>query len=357
MTTTDTININRILNTVAERKATDVHFAVGNYPFLRIKGKISPLEGEELITPETLQGIINFFVPENKREALAQTKDYKYIYDWLGKARFRVHIFQQKGYFSVSLKLINPRLASLRELGLPKITESFLEASTGLIFITGPFNSGRSTTLASMIQNINQTRAERILYLEQPVEHLFVSAKSVIEQREVGRDVKSFAEGLKSAKDEDVNIVAVSLIDGHESLELLFELAESGRLVIAILDYYSATTALDGIISEFSDAKVSWAKNVLADFLVGLICQRLIPTVDGDMTLAAEILTPSPSAKALIKEGRFSQLESIIQTSRAEGMVSLERSLIDLVNQGKITAEEAINNAVDPKSMRTLLRK
>jgi twitching motility protein PilT len=296
-------------------------------------------------------------VPEEKKEELTQTKDFKYIYDWLGKGRFRVHIFQQKGYFSVSLKLINPQLVSLHDLGLPKIVDSFLESSMGLVFITGPFNSGRSTTLASLIQTINQTRAERILYLEEPIEHLFINDKSVIEQREVGTDVKSFAQGLQSVKDEDVNIVAVSKIDGHESLELLFELAESGRLVIACLDYYSAITALDGMVSEFTDAKIPWAQNVLADFMVGLICQRLVPTVAGDMTLAVEILTPSPSAKALIKEGRFAQLESIVQTSRAEGMISLERSLVDLVTAGKITAETAVANAIDPKAMKMLLRK
>lgn len=357
MSTTETITINRLLNTVAERKATDIHFVVGNYPFIRVKGKLVPLEGEELITPQTMQSIINFFIPEERKEEVETKKELKYIYDWLGKARFRVHIFQQKGFYSVSLKLILPQIKSLAELGLPNIVSTFLSAKKGIIFITGPFNSGRSTTLAAIIQAINQTRSEHILYLEAPIEHLFINDKSVIEQREVGIDVKSFAEGIRSARDEDVNIVAVSRADEPEALEFLLELAESGRLVIVIMDYYSAMTALDGIVSEFADAKVQWARNVLADFLVGVIVQRLIPTIAGEMILAAEILTSSPSAKALIKEGKFSALESIIQTSRAEGMVSLERSLVDLVKQGKITVEEAVNNAVDSKAMAALLRK
>ena len=357
MSTAENITINRLLNAVAERRATDIHFVVGNYPFIRVKGKLVPLEGEALITPEAMQGLINFFIPEERKAEVEAKKELKYIYDWLGKARFRVHIFQQKGFYSVSLKLIIPQLKSLHELGLPDIVANFLQAKKGIIFIVGPFNSGRSTTLSAMIQNINQTRSEHILYLEEPIEHLFVNDKSVIEQREVGVDVKTFSEGLRSAKDEDVNIVAISRVDEPETLELLLELAESGRLVIAILDYYSAVTALDGMVSKFADAKVPWARNVLADFLVGIIVQRLIPTIAGELILAVEILTASPSVKALIKEGRYIGLESIIQTSRAEGMVSLERSLVDLVKQGKISAEEAASNAVDSKAMAALIRK
>ena len=352
MSTAENITINRLLNAVAERRATDIHFVVGNYPFIRVKGKLVPLEGEALITPEAMQGLINFFIPEERKAEVEAKKELKYIYDWLGKARFRVHIFQQKGFYSVSLKLIIPQLKSLHELGLPDIVANFLLAKKGIIFIVGPFNSGRSTTLSAMIQNINH-----ILYLEEPVEHLFVNDKSVIEQREVGVDVKTFSEGLRSAKDEDVNIVAISRVDEPETLELLLELAESGRLVIAILDYYSAVTALDGMVSKFADAKVPWARNVLADFLVGIIVQRLIPTIAGELILAVEILTASPSVKALIKEGRYIGLESIIQTSRAEGMVSLERSLVDLVKQGKISAEEAASNDVDSKAMAALIRK
>jgi len=357
MSSTDTITINRILNTVAERQATDVHFVVGNYPFIRVKGKLVPLDQEELITPETMESIISFFVPEEKKEEFETKKDLKYIYDWLSKARFRVHAFQQKGYFSISLKLVPSKIHNLADLGLPKIINDFLKVSSGLVFITGPFNSGRSTTLASMIQTINQTQSKHILYLEEPIEHLFVNDKSVIEQREVGQDVDSFAEGLRSAKDEDVDIVAVSKVEGPEVIELLLELAESGRLVIALMDNYSAITALEEIVSEFTDAKVDWSKNILSELLVGVIDQRLIPTIDGDMVLAVGILTLSPSSKALIKEGRFSNLESIIQTSKAEGMISLQRAIYELAQKGKISAEAAVSHASDATDMKKMLKK
>ena len=156
MSTTETLTMNRILNEVAERRASDIHFVVGNYPFIRVRSQLSALNQEELITPETINGVINFFVSEAELTSLNEKKELKFIYDWLGKARFRVHIFQQKGYFSVSLKLINSQVKKLADLGLPKVVGDFIKQAKGLIFITGPFNSGRSATLNSLLENINQ---------------------------------------------------------------------------------------------------------------------------------------------------------------------------------------------------------
>lgn len=357
MSTAETLTINRILNNVAERKATDIHFVIGNYPYIRIGAQLLPLQEEELINPEIMQSIINFFVTEDKKELIQAKKEFKFVYDWLGKARFRVHIFQQKGFFSVSLKLISSSIKSLSDLGLPKITESLAQNTRGLLIIAGPFNSGRSATIAAIVDYINQTRTEHILFLEEPIEQLFVSQKSIIEQREVGLDVPTLVDGLKSAKDEDINVVAVAKIDDPQSLEILLELVESGRLVIAALDYDSVTSVLNGLVSDFYEEKIIWARNVLADSLIGIIIQKLVPKVSGGMALATEILTKTPSAQALIKEGRFSQLESIIQTSRAEGMVSLDRSLVELVQRGEVNADEAIKYAKDPKIFKAGLKR
>jgi twitching motility protein PilT len=357
MSTTDTLAINKILNTVAERQATDIHFVIGNKPYIRIKEKLINLETEQMITPETMESIVSFFINETLESKLKETRELKFVFDWLGKARFRVHIFRQKGYYSVSLKMVNGGIRPLEGLGLPETIKEFINAPKGLFFISGPFNSGRSGTLNSLIQFINQNRAEHIFYLEEPVEQLFVNDKSIIEQREVGRDVESFAAGLSAVKDEDVNIVAVAKVEGEEVLERLFELAESGRLVLAILDYDSSAAALDGIISEFSDAKIQWARNVLADFMLGLVVQRLVPTVDGEMILVTEVLRVTNAIRSVILEGNFSQLENIIYTSRGEGLVSLDRSLLELVNQGRITAEEAVKNAIDPQMIKTLLKR
>jgi len=357
MSTTENLTINRILNTVAERGATDAHLTVGNHPYLRINGQLTALTEEEVINPDFLDSLIHFFVSEEKKELLKKDKEAKFIFDWQGKARFRVHLFQQKGYFSISLKLISRKIKTLEELGVPKTVTNFSQAKRGLIIISGPFNSGRSTTLAALLETINKSRSERILYFEEPIEQLFVNQKSVIEQREVGVDVATFSQGLKSTKDVDVNVVAVSKVDSQESLELILELAESGRLVIVIMDYDTALSCLEGIISDFPQAKKQWAQDVLADYLLGIVVQRLVPAVQGGQALVVEILMASSSAKSLIKDGRFANLESIIQTSRAEGMVSLDYSLIELVRSGKISQEEALKQATNPKNLTTSLKR
>ena len=357
MTTTETLTINRILNTIADRGATDAHFVIGNYPYLRIKDQLLPISEEELINPQFMESVINFFLSEDKKQLLKEKKELKFIYDWLNKARFRIHIFQQKGYFSVSLKLIPSKFKTLLELGLPKIIENFIKQTRGLLLIGGPFNSGRSTTVAAIIQTINQTRTEHILYLEEPIEQLFINNKSIIEQREVGVDLLSFTEGLNSVKEEDVDIVVISKIDSAESMELLLELAQSGRLVIAIVNYDSVISVLNGLVNEFSEEKSMWVRNVLAESLVGIVIQLLVPKITGGRALALEILTPTPSVKALIKEGRFSQLESIIQTSRAEGMVHLDKSLAELVQKGEVAADEAIKYVRNPAAFKTIITK
>jgi len=357
MTTTENLTINRILNTVAERKATDVHFMVGNNPFIRINGELTSLTEEEVINPEFLESIIKFFASEEKIEVLKQKKEIKFAFNWLGKARFRVYIFKQKGYYSISLKLIPQQVKSLEEIGVPKIVSTFCQAKRGLILISGPFNSGRSSTMSAMIDYINRTIGGRILYFEEPIEQLFINQKSIIEQREVGIDVDSFSKGLASIKDEDVDVVTVSKIDSVESLELLLELAESGRLVIAMVDYDSAVSCLEGLISDFPRSKKQWAQDVVAEYIISIIVQRLVPAVQGGMALAVEILTGSSSVKSLIKEGKYGNLETIIQTSRAEGMVSLDYSLAELAKTGKISEAEAVKQAFNPKALMANLKK
>ena len=357
MSTTDNLIINRLLAGVAERGASDLHLTVGNYPYIRINGGLLILAEETLINPELMEAFISFFLPEDKLAILKAKKELKFIYNWAGKGRLRLHLFQQKGYFSLSIKLINERLRTLAELGLPKIVSSFAQTLKGLVIVSGPVNSGRSATVAALVEAINQTRKERILYLEEPIEQLFVNQQSVIEQREVESDVATFAQGLIFAKEEDINVIAVSRVDGLESLELILELAESGRLVIVAMDYDTAISCLEGLVSDFPKSKQDWARSVLAEYLVGVIIQRLLPGVKGGLVLAVEILTASSSAKSLIKDGRFANLESIIQTSRAEGMISLDYSLAALVKNGQVAEEVALTQATNPKTLSAIIKK
>ena len=350
MTTTENLNITNMLNSVAERGATDIHFTVGSPAYVRVNGILSLAEGAEVITPVIMDSLVNFFVKEDKRKLLAEGQELKFVFDWAGKGRLRVHIFRQKGYHSLSLKLIPPQVKTISELGLPKVIESFAKAKQGLIFISGPYNSGRSATMAAILETINTQRSERIVYLEDPVEQLFINQKSVVEQREVGTDILSLTDGLQSLKDEDVNVVAVSRVDCLETMEILLELAVSGKLVLAAMDYDTSISCLAGIISDFPQAKKEWVSDVLADYLVGLVVQRLVPGIDGFLVLAAEVLTATSSSKALIAEGRYNQLESIIQTSREEGMMSLDYSLGNLLKLGRISQETAAKYAVNKRN-------
>ena len=194
------------------------------------------------------------------------------------------------------------------------------------------------------------------LLLEKPIEHLFINDQSFIEQREIGNDVNSFTEGLVSISDQDINVVVLSEVDNLKTLEALLEMAESGRLVLVIMNYDTVISCIQGIVSDFPEAKKKWVRDVLAKYLVGIIAQKLIPDVKGDQALAVEILTSSDSGKSLIKDGRFANLESIIQTSRAQGMISMDMSLAELVRMGRIDQQEAAKYATDPKTIAKLFR-
>ncbi|MCX6784429.1 MAG: ATPase, T2SS/T4P/T4SS family [Candidatus Komeilibacteria bacterium] len=356
MGSADNVLLTKLLATMAERRATDLHLVVGNYPFLRISGQLINLTDQAIVTPEYIESAVDFFGSGLIGDGLKDKTDSRFIYTAATKARFRIHLFKQKGNWSVSVKLLPSRIANLKELALPKIIQTIVTAQRGIVFVVGPFGSGRSTTLSAILQEINDTRSEHILLLEQPLEHLFVNNKSIIEQREVGKDVASFAEGLEVAKEEDVNIVALGQVPDAKSLELVLELAESGRLVIAALDYDSAATTLNGILSDFSEEKIIWAKEVLSGLLVAILAQRLVPALNNGVVLACEVLTNSQAFRVLIKENRLQQLENILQTSRAEGMQSLDQSLLQLVQEGKISQPEARKQALNPQNFQQALR-
>jgi twitching motility protein PilT len=354
MIVTENLKIDQILNTLAERGATDIHFTVGNVPYFRVNGKLMNFNEGEVINQSLMDLLVNYFVPPEKLPLLGQGLEIRFAFDWQDKARFRVHVFQQKGYQAISLKIVPGSIKSFNELGLPKIINTFVQARKGLIIVSGPFDSGRSTTVAAIIEAINQSRSERIVYLEQPIEYLFVNQKSMIEQREVGKDVLSFTEGLESLKEEDVNVVVVSKIDSLESVELSLELAESGCLVIITMDFDSSASCLANLISDFPEKQKEWARNVLADYLVGLVVQKIVPGIVVP-ALAVEIMTVTSSTRPLISGGSFRQLEDTLTTSRGEGMVSLDYSLASLVKLGKITTETAIKYANNPKTFNLII--
>lgn len=357
MPTIDILLIKKIITSAAEKKASDIHLTVGNYPFLRIGGDLQALTEVNVLKPENLEEMVGYFLSDEQKKILLSQKEINIVYiDDETSLRFRINIFFQKGYPMISLRLISATIPEFSSLGLPEVVSNFCENRRGLVIISGPFSSGRSTTLVSLLQSINKKRGEHIIILEEPIEYLFVNEKSIIEQREVGKDVESFEKGLKTILDEDVNIVAVTEVLSSEALEYSLELAESGRLVFLLMNSDSVISVLERIIADFSAEKRNWALGVLSDILVGILVQRLLPKQNGGMALAYEILTLTPAVRSLLKEGKFYQLTSILQTSRAEGMINLDKSLMELVKKNIISKDIALKEALDKESFSNVLK-
>jgi twitching motility protein PilT len=357
MSTVDTLLIKKIITTAARKNATDIHLTAGNNPFLRINGQLNVLSEIEVLTPEILEEVVDYFLTKEQKEILSAKKEITFVYsDSESALRFRVNIFFQKGYPMISLRLIVSGVPDSEQLNLPKVVTDFCQNRRGLVIVSGPFSSGRSTTVASLLQTINSQRSEHIVSLEKPIEYLFVNDKSIIEQREVGKDVESFANGIETLMDEDVNVVAVSEANTAAVMEYSLELAESGRLVILQMNSDSVISVLEKIISGFEEEKKIWALNVLSDVLIGIVVQRLLPGANGGMVLACEILTMTAAVRSLLKEGKFFQLTSILQTSKMEGMINLDKSLLELLKKGEITKEQALHEALDKDSFANTLK-
>ncbi|MFA5126915.1 MAG: ATPase, T2SS/T4P/T4SS family [Patescibacteria group bacterium] len=352
----DTLFINKILNIALERRATDVHLVAGNNPVLRIDGRLITLTEEQVLTPDLISSLIGSFLDKELVDRLNVEREIVTIYAWANRARFRAKIFYQKGYLALSLRLVPPVIMSPKDLGIPPAVAQVLSKSNGLIIITGPYGSGRTTTAASLIETLNHNRGLHIQTLEQPIEYLFTNNQSIIEQREIGRDVTSFSHGLQTAADEDVDVILVSSLHEDGLEEIILELAESGKLVIVIMDADSVISALDRFISNLAPERRAWGQALLAEVLLIAMAQRLVPRVSGGLSLAVEVLTMTPAVKSSIKDSHLYQLNSIMQTSRDEGMIHMDKSLWDLVHAGEINSDEAMKLADNPQAFKQSIK-
>lgn len=352
----DTLFINKILNIALERRATDVHLVVANNPVLRIDGRLVTLTDEQLLSPDLINDLVASFLSPANLERLNKEKEITTVYTWADRARFRAKIFYQKGYLALSMRLISSLIMSPKDLGIPQTVVQSLNKTSGLVIITGPYGSGRTTTAAALLETLNRNRGMHIQTIEEPIEYLFVNNQSVIEQREVGRDVTSFNKGLETIVEDDVDAVLLSSLHEDGLEEKVLELAESGKLVLVIMDADSVISALDRFISNLSADRRAWGQNILSEVLLVVLAQRLLPRVGGGMALACEVLTTTPAVKSSIKENHLYQLSSIMQTSREEGMVYLDKSLWDLVRAGDIAAEEAMKVADNPQKFKQAIK-
>jgi twitching motility protein PilT len=333
--------IDQILTAAIEYKASDVHLTVGVPPVMRINGDLKRYGQDKLLPPDT-EGMAQAIIPENLWETFKERGELDFSYGVPGVSRFRVNAFYQRKSVSLALRTVASKTPTIEELDLPEVISKLVEKPQGLILVTGPTGSGKSTTLASMIDYMNRTMRKHIITLEDPIEYLHKHGNSIIDQREVGFDTKSYANGLKAALRQDPDVILVGEMRDLETIGIAITAAETGHLVLGTLHTSSAPTTINRIIDVFPPTQQPQIRIQLASVLVGVISQRLFPTPDKKGRKAAtEILVNNAAIANLIRNEKVHQIQSTMQTSRAQGMHTLEMSIKDLLDRGMIQKESA----------------
>lgn len=332
--------LDSLFKVAADRKASDLHLAVGRRPFLRIDGQLQECEDEAVLKQKELEkNIFEMLSPEEKERLLAQ-KDLDFSHEVKG-TRYRVNLHFEKGNIGMVARVIPSVIPTMAELELPQVAYDLARLPQGLILVTGPTGHGKSTTLAAMINQINQDRLCNIITLEDPIEFLFSDERSIIKQRELGFDITSFSEGLKHVLRQDPNVIMVGEMRDLETIASTLTLAETGHLVLATLHTYSAAQTVDRIIDVFPPHQQNQIRLQLSMTLAGVISQRLLPKAGGGRIAAKEIMINNPAVANLIRENKTAQMNTVIQTSAGLGMFTLAQDLRRLVKEGLIDEEVA----------------
>lgn len=349
--------LNELLLTTARQNSSDLHLAVGRHPTLRIDGVLIPLQKESLLTPEMTENLIfNLLAPEQKEKFLKE-KEIDLSYSFEDKARFRINIFYQRGYMAAALRLIPAQIKTLEELNLPPILHDFTKLSQGFVLVVGPAGHGKSTTLAALLDEINHNRTDHIITIEDPIEYMFSQDKCIVSQREVKTDTLDFHNGLRSLLRQDPDVVMIGEMRDTESMATAMTAAETGHLVFSTLHTNSASQTVDRIIDSFPAEQQGQISSQLAATLVGIISERLIPRIEGGRLPACEIMISNPAIRNLIRERKAYQIDLVIETSVQEGMLTLNRALVDLVKKKAISLENAELYSLNPSELRILLER
>jgi twitching motility protein PilT len=345
-----------ILIEVVKQKASDLHLTAGAPPMIRQKGSLVPLEGMPKLTPTDTREIIYAILNSSQRQRLETDWQIDFAYSVPGHGRFRVNSYFQRGTLGAAFRLIPSETVPLEKLGMPSVIRTFAKKPRGLVLVTGPTGSGKSTTLASIINEINETRDEHILTIEDPIEFLHNHKRCIVNQRELGADAQSFALGLKAALRQDPDVILVGEMRDMETIGTALTAAETGHLVFATLHTQDAPQTVDRIIDVFPPTQQGQVRAQLAIGLQGIVTQTLIPTADGvGRCVAAEVLVPTPGVRNLIREGKTHQIYSLIQTGGQHGMQTMDASLAGLVREGRITMAAAETRSSEPAEMRKLV--
>jgi twitching motility protein PilT len=345
-----------VLTKMVEVRASDVHLTAGFPPAVRVRGRIVPMDDYPPLSPQETREIVYSILNDSQRKRFENQQQLDFAYAIPGVARFRVNCFFQRGAISAAFRLIPTEILGLESLGLPLVLEEFTRKPRGFVLMTGPTGSGKSTTLASMVDMINTEREEHILTIEDPIEFLHSHKKCIVNQREIGADAQDFAVALKAALREDPDVILVGEMRDLETVSTALTAAETGHLVFATLHTQSTAQTVDRIIDVFPPHQQQQVRMQLSIALQGIVTQQLLPTADGSARIVGcEVLVPTPAIRNLIREGKTHQIYSALQTSGAMGMQTMDSHLAQLVRTGKITRSLAEQRASVPEELKRLL--
>ena len=346
-----------LLETVARQNASDLHLSAGRVPTLRVDGSLVPLSKRNVLNSDDTRAFADVILNEEKKKFLQENRAVDISYSYKNIARFRVNAYYQFNTISIALRFIPSEIRSLEELNLPEVLHDFTRYQQGLVLVTGPAGHGKSTTLAALIDEINQKRTEHVITIEDPIEYIFSQNRAIIDQREVGRDTPSFAVALRDSFRQDPDIIMLGEMRDRDTISTAITAAETGHLILATLHTNNAAQTIDRIIDTFPPEQQSQIRSQLALTLAGVISQRLIPRIEGGRVPAVEVLMAGSAVRNLIREGKIHEKALSIETGADQGMISLNRYLADLVKKGDISMESAEHYSLNTGELRMIMNR
>jgi twitching motility protein PilT len=347
--------LNALIDLIIQEKASDLHLSVGSHPLIRVSGTLIPLVKKPILTDSDLHGFIKVLLRDDQYKSYAEFTEIDFSFENLEGVRFRGNAFYQRGKMGVALRLIPNVIRSFTELNLPPILESFTERTQGFFLCVGPVGQGKSTTLAAMVQTINERRSEHIVTIEDPIEYVYQEEKALIDQREVGLDTKNFESALNAAFRQDVDVILVGEMRNTETIAAAVTAAETGHLVYSTLHTNDAAQTISRIVDSFPGSQQDQIRIQLAGSLIAIFSQRLIPHAAGGLVPAYELLINNSAVANLIRENRVHEIPSVIETGLEQGMIDMNRCLARLVQNGDVTVENAFRYSTNPKGLERLI--
>jgi hypothetical protein len=350
------LRIEILLEEIVRKNASDLHLQVGLPPMMRLDGVLAPFPGYNPLNAEEVEHLVFAILDDDQQKILIKDKEFDFSFAFGDLGRFRVNAFHERGNLAASLRLIPNQIKTITELGMPPVIQSFADFPRGLVLVTGPTGSGKSTTLAALIDKINSEKAQHIITIEDPIEFTHKSKRSAIVQREVHYDTYSFSAALRSSLRQDPDVVLIGEMRDLETISAAITIAETGHLVFATLHTNSAAQSIDRMIDVFPPHQQPQVRSQLANILQGICAQRLVPAIGGGRVVAAEVMVANPAIRNIIREGKTHQLDTVIQTGSDQGMQTMDRTLVKLVQSGVVTYDDAREFAVDLVEFERLMR-